>query len=40
MGSTLQIFFDATATDHLPVESVFELGTGMVMMFEKIAQKH
>lgn len=40
MGSTLQIFFDATATDQLPVESVFELGTGMVMMFEKIAQKH
>ena len=40
MGYTLQIFFDATAADHLPVESVFELGTGMVMMFEKIAQKH
>lgn len=40
LESQLKIFFDATAADHLPVESVFELGTGMVMMFEKIAQKH
>ncbi|MDH4161223.1 MAG: DUF3786 domain-containing protein [Nitrospirota bacterium] len=40
MESMLKIFFDSTAADHLPIESVFELGTGMVMMFEKIAQKH
>lgn len=40
MESTLKIFFDSTAANHLPIESVFELGTGLVMMFEKIAQKH
>lgn len=40
LGSQLKIFFDATAADQLPVESVFELGTGLVMMFEKISQKH
>ena len=40
MESALKIFFDLTAVNHLPIESVFELGTGMVMMFEKIAQKH
>lgn len=40
MESQLKIFFDSTAADHLPIESVFELGAGLVMMFEKIAQKH
>jgi hypothetical protein len=40
MESSIKMFFDSTAADHLPIESVFELGTGMVMMFEKIAQKH
>jgi hypothetical protein len=40
MESALKIFFDATAEDHLPIESLFELGIGLVMMFERIALKH
>lgn len=40
LGSKLNIFFDATADQHLPIEFLFELCIGMVMMFEKIAQKH
>ncbi len=40
LGSKLNIFFDSTADQHLPIESLFELCIGMVMMFEKIAQKH
>jgi hypothetical protein len=40
MESELKIFFDATAEDHLPIESLFELGVGLVMMFERIALTH
>ena len=40
LGSKLDIFFDSSADKHLPIESLFELCIGMVMMFEKIAQKH
>ena len=40
LGSKLNIFFDSTADQHLPIESLFELCIGMVMMFEKIARKH
>lgn len=40
LGSKLNIFFDATADRHLKIEAIFELTIGMVMMFEKIAQKH
>lgn len=40
LGSKLNIFFDETADRHLAIESIFELCIGMVMMFEKIAQKH
>ncbi len=40
MDSDLNIFFDASAEKHLKVESLFSLGVGLVMMFEKIAQKH
>ncbi|GAB4343953.1 MAG: hypothetical protein Kow0089_20110 [Desulfobulbaceae bacterium] len=40
LASRLGIFFDRTADRHLPVEYVFELTVGMVMMFEKIAGKH
>ncbi len=40
LGSKLSIHFDATADRHLPVEWIFELTIGMVMMFEKIADKH
>ena len=40
MDSDLNIFFDASVEKHLKIESVFSLGVGLVMMFEKIAQKH
>jgi hypothetical protein len=40
MDSDLNIFFDASAEKHLKIESIFSLGVGLVMMFEKIAQKH
>jgi hypothetical protein len=40
MGSDLRLLFDATATDNLGIESVHLLGTGLVMMFEKIAVRH
>ena len=40
LGSKLNIFFDATADQHLAIDLIFELTVGMVMMFEKIARKH
>jgi len=40
MDSDLTIFFDASAEKHLPIESLFSMGVGLVMMFEKIAGKH
>ena len=40
LDSQLTIFFDATADTHLPVDSIFELGVGLVMMFKKISTKH
>jgi len=38
--SDLNIFFDATATENLSIESIFALGTGLARMFEKIAFRH
>jgi hypothetical protein len=40
LPSELNIFFDSTAEDNLIINAVFTLGVGLVMMFEKIAQKH
>ena len=40
MDSDLTIFFDASAEKQLPIESLFSLGVGLVMMFEKITGKH
>jgi len=40
LDSDLNIFFDASAEKHLKIESLFSLGVGLVMMFEKIALKH
>ena len=40
MESELNLFFDATAENHLSIDSVFALGVGLVMMFETIVQKH
>lgn len=38
--SDLNLFFDSTAEDNLNIESLYTLGTGLVLMFEKIALKH
>lgn len=40
LESNLNLFFDSTAEENLGIESVFALGTGLVRMFEKIAQRH
>lgn len=40
LDGKLNIFFDATAEDHLAIESIYALGVGLVMMFEKITQRH
>ena len=40
LESSLNIFFDSTAEDNLNIESIYALGTGLVMMFEKIALRH
>lgn len=40
LGSSLNLFFDRTAEENLPIEALFALGTGLVRMFEKIAQRH
>jgi hypothetical protein len=38
--SDMHLFFDSTAEDHLSIESVFAVGTGLAQMFEKIALRH
>jgi len=40
LESDLNLFFDATAEEHLNIESIYALGTGLVMMFEKISLRH
>lgn len=40
MESDLSLFFDATANSHLKTETIFSLGVGLVMMFDKIAREH
>lgn len=40
LESKLNIFFDSTAENHLSIESIYGLTIGLVMMFEKIAQRH
>jgi hypothetical protein len=40
LESDLTMFFDSTAQDNLPIESIYALGTGMVRMFEKISMRH
>ena len=40
LESELAILFDQGAENFLPVESLYSLGVGMVMMFEKIALVH
>lgn len=40
LASSLNLFFDATAELQLPIESIYAIGTGLVVMFEKIALRH
>jgi hypothetical protein len=40
LESSLNLFFDSTAEDNLPIESLFALGTGLTRMFEKIGLTH
>ncbi len=38
--SSLYIFFDSTAEDHISIESIFSLGVGIALMIEKVVLKH
>jgi len=40
LQSSLNLFFDSTAEDHLNIEALYALGTGMVRMLEKISHRH
>ncbi len=40
LESSLHLFFDTTAEDNLPIESIHALGSGLAQMFEKIARRH
>jgi len=40
LESDLNLFFDATAEENLPIESLYGLVAGLVRMFEKIFLRH
>lgn len=40
MDSDLNVFFDANAEKNLSIGSIYTLGVGLVLMFEKIALRH
>jgi hypothetical protein len=40
LASDLNIFFDSKAEENLNIESIYMLGTGLVIMFEKLALRH
>jgi hypothetical protein len=40
LASTLNIFFDKSASDNIGVDSAFSLATGLVQMLEKLATHH
>lgn len=40
LESDFHLFFDDTAEENLNIESIYSLMTGMLVMFEKIAQRH
>jgi hypothetical protein len=40
LESDLNLFFDATAEENLNIESLFTLGTGLAIMFEKLGLRH
>lgn len=39
-GSKLSILFDTTADQNLNIESIYRLGAGLTLMFEKFIYKH
>jgi len=40
LESDLNLFFDSTADENLPVEDIYTLGTGLAKMFTKLARTH
>jgi hypothetical protein len=38
--SSLHVFFDSTVEDHLSIDAIHALGTGLAVMFEKVVLKH
>jgi hypothetical protein len=38
--SSLHVFFDSTVEDHLNIDAIHALGTGLAVMFEKVVLKH
>jgi len=40
LGSSLNLFFDEAVGENLDIGSVYSLSTGLVVMFEKVAQRH
>lgn len=40
LESTLNVFFDETATDNLDIGALFSLGAGLTQMFEKLSLRH
>lgn len=40
LESALSFLFDSTAAENLNIESIYILGTGLVLMFERIALTH
>lgn len=40
IGSSLNLFFDATADDNIGIDGIYSLCTGLVNMFNKLALQH
>ncbi len=40
IASSLHIFFESTVENYLPIQSIFDLGVGLAMMFEQVVLKH
>ena len=40
LDSALNLFFDDTAEENLNIESIYALGAGLALMFEKVAESH
>lgn len=40
LPSTLNIFFDANVEKNLPIESIYTIGAGLAVMFEKLSLRH